>query len=189
MQVARPLTEVDDALRQLLVVLVAARRGRRRARGGARRPRRPRRRWRRSRRFTRRTEAIADDPDLTTASRSTATTSWPGSPQLQRGAGALEAPSTRSGTWWPTPATSCARRSRACARTSRSSSDADKLPPDERDALRDDIIAELDELTALVGDIVELARGTSPSGRLDDVRLDRVVAAWSPASSAGPAHA
>ena len=38
-------------------------------------------------------------------------------------------------------------------------------------------MAELDELTALVGDVVELARGAAPDGELDDVRLDEVVAA------------
>ena len=37
--------------------------------------------------------------------------------------------------------------------------DADRLPADERESLRADIIEELDELTALVGDVVELARG------------------------------
>jgi two-component system sensor histidine kinase MprB len=56
-------------------------------------------------------------------------------------------------------------------------SDADRLPREELDALRRDIIAELDELTALVGDVVELARGDQPAGELDDVRLDEVVTA------------
>ncbi|MEA2406129.1 MAG: two-component system, OmpR family, sensor histidine kinase MprB, partial [Thermoleophilaceae bacterium] len=39
------------------------------------------------------------------------------------------------------------------------------------------IVAELDELTALVADIVELARGTKPGEVADDVRLDEIVAA------------
>ena len=43
--------------------------------------------------------------------------------------------------------------------------DADRLPPDEREALRADIVEELDELTALVADIVELARGAKPARR------------------------
>src|SRR5439155_11832653 len=38
-------------------------------------------------------------------------------------------------------------------------------------------IAELDELGALVGDIVELARGSKPSDLVDDVRLDQIVTA------------
>jgi two-component system sensor histidine kinase MprB len=55
--------------------------------------------------------------------------------------------------------------------------DADRLPPAERAGLRDDIVQELDELTALVAAIVELARGTKPSeAEVDDVRLDLVVA-------------
>jgi two-component system sensor histidine kinase MprB len=55
--------------------------------------------------------------------------------------------------------------------------EADRLPPGEQESLRADIVAELDELTALVGDVVELARGAAPDGELDDVRLDEVVAA------------
>ncbi len=51
------------------------------------------------------------------------------------------------------------------------------LSPEDREALRADVIEELDELTALVGDVVELARGAKPSGEPGDVRLDTVVAA------------
>ena len=53
--------------------------------------------------------------------------------------------------------------------------DADRLPEEERESLRADIIAELDELTALVGDVVELARGSKPSDVVDDVRIDQIV--------------
>jgi two-component system, OmpR family, sensor histidine kinase MprB len=53
--------------------------------------------------------------------------------------------------------------------------EADRLAPEEQQSLREDIIAELDELTALVGDVVELARGTASEGSVDDVRLDDVV--------------
>ncbi len=42
-------------------------------------------------------------------------------------------------------------------------------------ALRQDMIEELDELTALVGDVVELARGARPGGEPGDVRLDEIV--------------
>ena len=49
------------------------------------------------------------------------------------------------------------------------------LSPEDRAALRADVIEELDELTALVGDVVELARGSKPSGEPGDVRLDEVV--------------
>jgi two-component system, OmpR family, sensor histidine kinase MprB len=55
--------------------------------------------------------------------------------------------------------------------------EADRLPPEELTSLRADIVEELDELTALVGDVVELARGAKPSDALDDVRLDEIVAA------------
>ncbi|MEA2365023.1 MAG: two-component system, OmpR family, sensor histidine kinase MprB, partial [Thermoleophilaceae bacterium] len=54
---------------------------------------------------------------------------------------------------------------------------AERLPAAELAALRSDIVAELDELTALVADIVELARGTKPGEVADDVRLDEIVAA------------
>jgi two-component system sensor histidine kinase MprB len=53
--------------------------------------------------------------------------------------------------------------------------DEDRLPEADREALREDMIDELDELTALVGDVVELARGARPSGEFGDVRLDEIV--------------
>lgn len=55
--------------------------------------------------------------------------------------------------------------------------DAERLAPQELESLRADVVAELDELTALVGDVVELARGAVPDGALDDVRLDEIVRA------------
>jgi two-component system sensor histidine kinase MprB len=53
--------------------------------------------------------------------------------------------------------------------------DAERLPEDERAALRDDVVQELDELTALVADIVELARGAKPGEAEDDIRLDEIA--------------
>jgi two-component system sensor histidine kinase MprB len=53
--------------------------------------------------------------------------------------------------------------------------EADRLAPAEQESLRADIVAELDELTALVGDVVELARGAAGDGPSEDVRLDEVV--------------
>ena len=50
-----------------------------------------------------------------------------------------------------------------------------RLPPHELEALRSDVVSELDELTALVGDVVELARGTQRGTADDDVRLDDLV--------------
>ena len=52
---------------------------------------------------------------------------------------------------------------------------ADRLPEAERASLREDILLELDELTSLVADIVELARGTKPGELVDDVRVDEIV--------------
>lgn len=54
--------------------------------------------------------------------------------------------------------------------------EAERLPLQEQEGLRRDIIEELDELTALVGDVLELARGAAPSQAPDDVRLDQLVA-------------
>ena len=52
---------------------------------------------------------------------------------------------------------------------------AERLPAGERESLRADIVAELDELTALVADIVELARGAKRGELVDDVRLDEIA--------------
>ncbi|HXP28452.1 MAG TPA: HAMP domain-containing sensor histidine kinase [Solirubrobacteraceae bacterium] len=53
--------------------------------------------------------------------------------------------------------------------------DAERLPPAEQARLHADIVDELDELTALVGDVVELARGARSDDELADVRLDEIV--------------
>jgi two-component system sensor histidine kinase MprB len=54
--------------------------------------------------------------------------------------------------------------------------DEELLSPEDREALRRDMIEELDELTALVGDVVELARGTKSGAEPGDVRVDAIVA-------------
>lgn len=55
--------------------------------------------------------------------------------------------------------------------------ESERLSPAEQESLRADIVGELDELTALVADVVELARGTAPEeGGAQEVRLDEVVA-------------
>jgi two-component system sensor histidine kinase MprB len=54
--------------------------------------------------------------------------------------------------------------------------EAERLPLSERDDMRRAIIAELDELTQLVSDVVELARGAEPSEQIERVRLDELVA-------------
>ncbi len=54
--------------------------------------------------------------------------------------------------------------------------EAERLPAHELASLRADIVSELDELTALVSDVVELARGGGPPRQPpDEVRLDEVV--------------
>ncbi len=55
--------------------------------------------------------------------------------------------------------------------------DEELLSAADRDALRHDVIEELDELTALVGDVVELARGSKLSGEPAEVRVDQIVTA------------
>jgi two-component system, OmpR family, sensor histidine kinase MprB len=54
--------------------------------------------------------------------------------------------------------------------------EAERLPVAEQENLRGDIVSELDELTALVSDVVELARGAGRGdAEAEDVRLDEVV--------------
>jgi two-component system, OmpR family, sensor histidine kinase MprB len=55
--------------------------------------------------------------------------------------------------------------------------DADRLPSEEQESLRRDILDELDELTALVSDVVELARGSEPVSVRDEARIDEIVGA------------
>jgi two-component system sensor histidine kinase MprB len=53
--------------------------------------------------------------------------------------------------------------------------DAERLPAEEQRRLHADIVSELDELTALVGDVVELARDARDDADLSDQRLDEIV--------------
>jgi two-component system sensor histidine kinase MprB len=53
--------------------------------------------------------------------------------------------------------------------------EADRLPVEDQESLQQDIVEELDELTALVSDVVELARETKREQLSDAVRLDRIV--------------
>ncbi len=52
---------------------------------------------------------------------------------------------------------------------------AGRLTDADREGLRRDVIEELDELTALVADVVELARGSGTEAASDDVRVDQIV--------------
>jgi len=53
--------------------------------------------------------------------------------------------------------------------------DSERLPPEERAGLQQSILAELDELTQIVADVVELARGSTPSEGREAIELDTVV--------------
>jgi two-component system sensor histidine kinase MprB len=50
-----------------------------------------------------------------------------------------------------------------------------RLPEEERAGLQQAILDELDELTQLVADVVELARGSAPNERTEPISLDEVV--------------
>ena len=50
-----------------------------------------------------------------------------------------------------------------------------RLPADERAGLQQAILDELDELTQLVADVVELARGSAPNEHTEPISLDEIV--------------
>lgn len=175
LQVARPLDEVDRQLDQIVLVLVLVGAAGIALGAGlgalvARTALAP------IGRFTRRTEQLAGDPDpaqrmevsgrdeLARLARSFNTTldALEQSVEAQRQLVADASHELR------TPLASL----RANIQNLES---ADRLPLHEREALRADVVSELDELTALVADIVELARGTKPGEMSDDVRVDQIV--------------
>jgi two-component system sensor histidine kinase MprB len=51
----------------------------------------------------------------------------------------------------------------------------DELSQEERRRLLSDVVEQSEELSALVNDLIELARGDLPTSSVEDVRLDRVV--------------
>jgi two-component system sensor histidine kinase MprB len=51
-----------------------------------------------------------------------------------------------------------------------------ELDPEDRRRLLADVVEQSEELSALVNDLIELARGDQPGADTDDVRLDRVAA-------------
>ena len=176
-QIARPLTEVDRSLRQLLLVLLAVGGGGilvAAVLGGvvARAALAP------VSRFTRRTEALTANPDLSQRLE------IEGQDELARLARSFNATLDaleRSAEAQRQLVADASHELRTPISSLRANiqvlQDADRLPEAERESLRADIIAELDELTALVGDVVELARGSKPSDVSDDVRIDQIVRA------------
>jgi two-component system, OmpR family, sensor histidine kinase MprB len=178
LMVALPLTDVDDALSSelLLLVLIAA--------GGialaallgvlvARTALAP------IARFTRQTEAIAARPELLDQERLDAD----GRDELARLARTFNATLDaldRSVQAQRNLVADASHELRTPIATIRANlqlmRDEALLSPEDREALRTDVIDELDELTALVGDVVELARGPKQSGAPGDVRVDEIVA-------------
>ena len=175
LQVARPLDEVDRQLDSILLVLLFVGAGGV-ALGAALGALVARTALAPVARFTRRTEQLAADPDPSerievagsdelgrlAASFNTTLDALERSVESQRQLVADASHELR------TPIASL----RANIQTLR---DADRLPPEERRALESDIVEELDELTALVADVVELARGAKPGDAADEVRLDEIV--------------
>ena len=53
--------------------------------------------------------------------------------------------------------------------------DVDRLSPEQRRAVLSGIVTQLDELTGLVADVVELARGEAPPSAHEDVLFDELV--------------
>ncbi len=177
-QVARPLTEVDDQLSGVLLILVLVSAGGVALAAGlgvlvARTALAP------IGRFTSGTEAVAADPDVSRRMEV-----GKADDELSRLARSFNATldalerSVESQRQLVADASHELRTPMASLRANiQTLEDADRLPADELAALRADIVEELDELTALVADVVELARGSKPGVALDDVRLDEVVAA------------
>jgi two-component system, OmpR family, sensor histidine kinase MprB len=176
-QVARPLTEVDRQLDRIVVVLLIVSAGGVALGAGlgalvARAALAP------VSRFTRRTEALSAAPDVSERMEVR------GSDELARLARSFNATldalerSVEAQRHLVADASHELRTPMASLRANiQTLEQADLLPVQERAALRADVVAELDELTALVGDVVELARGSQRGRTLDDVRLDRVVEA------------
>jgi len=177
LQVARPLTEVDRELARIVLILALVGVGGSILAGllGAlvgRTALAP------INRFTRRTESLASDLDLSER------LDVVGSDELTRLArsfnttlDALEQ-SVQSQRQLVADASHELRTPLASLRANiQTLEDAERLPESERTKLREDIVSELDELTALVGDVVELARGTERAREQDFVRLDEITAA------------
>ncbi len=50
-----------------------------------------------------------------------------------------------------------------------------ELPPGERERLLEDVVEQLGEMTTLIAELIELARGEQPAADAEDVRLDLVA--------------
>ncbi|HEV7460579.1 MAG TPA: HAMP domain-containing sensor histidine kinase [Solirubrobacteraceae bacterium] len=176
-QVARPLKEEDDVLRNLVIVLVIIGAAGIAVAGllglfVARTALAP------IARFTRRTEKLTGDPDLSLRLE------VEGKDELARLARSFNATldalesSVASQRHLVADASHELRTPIASLRANvQTLEEAHRLSPEEARSLHADIVEELDELTALVGDVVELARDPRTSAEVDDVRLDEIAAA------------
>jgi two-component system, OmpR family, sensor histidine kinase MprB len=177
LQVARPLDEIDRQLDRVLLVLLVVGAGGIALGAGlgalvARTALAP------IDRFTRRTEQLAADPDPSERME------VEGGEELERLARSFNATldslerSVEAQRQLVADASHELRTPIASLRANiQTLGEADRLPAPEREALRADVVAELDELTALVADVVELARGAAPGELADEVRVDEIVAA------------
>jgi two-component system, OmpR family, sensor histidine kinase MprB len=177
LQVARPLDEIDRQLDRVLLVLVFVGAGGVALGAGlgalvARTALAP------IDRFTRRTERLAADPDPSERME------VGGGEELARLARSFNATldalerSVEAQRQLVADASHELRTPIASLRANiQTLGEADRLPAHEREALRADVVAELDELTALVADVVELARGAAPGDLTGEVRLDEIVRA------------
>jgi two-component system, OmpR family, sensor histidine kinase MprB len=176
LQVARPLTEVDDSLKQIRTLLLIISIG---GIAGAaalglvvtRAALAP------VRRLTETTERVTETRDL--SERIDAT----GRDELGRLAAsfntmlaALEE-STRAQRQLVLDASHELRTPLTSLRTNIEVLASEKeLPAGERERLLSDVVEQLDELTALIGELMVLARGEQPAAEPEDVRLDLVTA-------------
>jgi two-component system sensor histidine kinase MprB len=53
--------------------------------------------------------------------------------------------------------------------------DASYVPDDDRREIAGEVVEQAEELTALIGDLIDLARGDVPDPAVEDVRLDRLL--------------
>jgi two-component system, OmpR family, sensor histidine kinase MprB len=176
-QVARPLAEVDRVLDRVVTVLLvvgaagialAAALGA----GVARLALAP------VERFTSRTEQIASHPDLSERIEVTssdelgrlARTFNAMLDELERAVDAQRALVADASHELRTPIASLRANIQVLEH-------GDRLEAGELAALRADIVSELDDLTALVSDVVELARGARPPAEPEELGLDELVGA------------
>jgi two-component system, OmpR family, sensor histidine kinase MprB len=176
LQLARPLTEVDDSLEQIRTLLLIISLGGIAAATAlglvvTRAALAP------VRRLTETTERVTETGDLSERIEA------PGRDELGRLAGsfntmlaALEE-STRAQRQLVLDASHELRTPLTSLRTNIEVLMGDKpLPADERRRLLNDVVEQLGELTTLIGELMELARGEQPPAQPEDVRLDLLTA-------------